>query len=85
MIAVVVVHIVTVPTGRWRSIHRDRRNRPFQRIARWFIQMTLARDAVFVIILWRGGEGGGSRIKKLLARTDTGTRERKDFQSIRTV
>ena len=29
MIAVVAAHVVTVPVGRWRSIDRDQRYRPF--------------------------------------------------------
>ena len=61
------------------AIDRNRRYAPFRRSTRLFIQQTLARDSVFVIVL------GVRCIKKLLGRTETRTRERKCFRSIRTV
>ena len=64
-----------------RSIDRDRRHRPFRRVARWFIQRTNqpAQDSDFATVFWCF-----SRIKKLLGRTETRTREMMDRQSIRT-
>ena len=61
MIVVVVIQIITVPIGRWRSIHCDGRYiAPFRLVACWFIQLTLL---------------GVFRVLKLLGRTDTRTVE----------
>ena len=77
MIAV-VIQIVTGPTGRWQSIDCSRRlKRPF----------STGRSLVHPIDTCAGDSvvGGFSRIKILLGRSETRTRERKDIQSIRTV
>ena len=50
MTAVVAAHVIAVPACRWRSIDRDWCYRPFSRLARWFIQHTLALDLVFAIV-----------------------------------
>ena len=80
MIAVVVVQIITVPTGRWRSIDRYRRYRPFSTGRSLVHSNDTCVGFVFPDSVWVFFAN-----KKLLARTETRTRERKDLQSIRTV
>ena len=55
-------------------------NAPFRRVARWFIQLTLARDLIFAKVF-----ECFYAYKKMLGRTEMRTRERKEWQSIRTV
>ena len=80
MIVVVVVQFVTVLTCCWLVINRDRRYRPFS-MCRSLVHSTdtcaglSIRDSFWVFFAY----------KKLLGRTEMRTRERKCFQSIRTV
>ena len=70
--------IAVAPTARWRSSMTTLRRR-------WFIQVNgrlgdRAGDSIFAIVF-----GCFLRIKKMLGRTETRNRERKCFQSMRTV
>ena len=79
MIAVVATHVVSVLAGRCRSIDGDRLYHPFSS-GRSLVQSTLALDSVSVIVFVCF-----SRIKILLGRTESRTREKMDRQSIRIV
>ena len=76
----VVAHVVAVSAGRWRSIDRDSRYRPFS-TGRSLVDSTDTcaglgfRDRFWVF----------SAYKKLLGRTETRTRERMYCQAIQTV
>ena len=80
MIAVVVVQIFTVLTGRWRSIDLDRHYRPLSTG-----HSPVHSTGTCAGLRFRDSFGMFFAYKKLLDRTETRTCERKDFQSIRTV